>query len=106
MEYIKLAKKTAVPPGIPRCYSLFGKKIALLSKGDGSYQAIEATCKHQGADLTTGIIKNNVAVCPRHQWEYDLQTGECLNHDSLPLRKYAVKVEGDNILVSTTPVDE
>lgn len=105
MDYIRLAKTTDFATQNIRSFSLMGRKVAIMRRLDGSFHAIEASCKHQGADLTKGTIKGNIAICPRHQWEYDLETGECLNHDSLPLKRYGVKVEGENILVSMLPME-
>jgi nitrite reductase/ring-hydroxylating ferredoxin subunit len=45
-------------------------------------------------------------VCPRHQWEYDLETGRCLNHESLPLKKYEVIIDGKDVMVSMLPIQE
>lgn len=106
MEYVKIATTADFAVATVKSFSLFGKKVAILRRDDGSYHAIEAACKHQGADLTTGEIHGSIATCPRHQWQYDLESGACLNHDSLPLRKYGLRVEGDVILVSLRPLDE
>ncbi|MEA3232802.1 MAG: hypothetical protein U9Q05_13690 [Thermodesulfobacteriota bacterium] len=40
-----------------------------------------------------------MATCPQHGWQYDLETGECLNHDSPRLRKFELKIEGEDIKV-------
>lgn len=106
MDYIRLAATTDFIAECMKSFSVMGRKIAVIRREDGSFYAIEASCKHQGADLTTGEIRNNVATCPRHQWMYDLESGECLNHDSLPLRKYDLRLDGENILVSLLPLDE
>lgn len=106
MEYVRIAGTSDFASTRIRSYTLLGKKVAIVRLDDGNYLAIEASCKHQGADLTTGELRGTVAICPRHQWMYDLVSGECLNHDSLPLRKYGLRVEGENILVSLRPLDE
>ncbi|PIE03394.1 MAG: hypothetical protein CSA81_02395 [Acidobacteria bacterium] len=38
-----------------------GKKIGVVKKENGVFHAIEAGCKHQGADVTRGKITNYVA---------------------------------------------
>lgn len=106
MDYIRLAATTDFTQVSMKSFSIMGKKVAIIRREDGSYYAIEASCKHQGADLTTGEIRNNVATCPRHQWMYDLESGECINHDSLPLKKHALRLDGENILVAILPIDE
>jgi UDP-MurNAc hydroxylase len=42
-------------------------------------------CPHAGEDLSTAPICNGVIECPRHNWKWDLTTGECLK-GQLPLR--------------------
>jgi nitrite reductase/ring-hydroxylating ferredoxin subunit len=99
-EYIKIAKVSDFTNVTIRSYSIIGKKIGVIKRSDGTFYAIDVACKHQGADITKGPIVNNVATCPRHQWQYDLETGKCLNHDSPDLRRYPLKIDNDSILVS------
>lgn len=42
-------------------------------------------CPHAGEDLSTAVICDGVLECPRHNWKWDLSTGECLE-GQLPLR--------------------
>lgn len=104
--YIAIAKVNDFENNSIRSYSLFGKKIGIIRREDGSFFATEIACKHQGADLTGGTIVNYIATCPRHQWQYDLETGRCLNHDSPPLRKYGLIVDDDTIKVSSSPIED
>lgn len=105
MEFIKVAVIDDFKTKNIKSLSVLGKKVGIFKRDDGSFYAIETGCKHQGADLLKGKIESGTATCPRHGWEYDLETGECTNHDSLKLRKYDVKIEGDDIKISLTPMD-
>ena len=105
-EYITVAKIDDFEEVTIRSYTIFGKKIGVIKQHDGSFYAIEVACKHQGADLTKGKVVDFVATCHRHQWQYDLITGECLNHDFPPLRRYPLIVENEKIKISFTPVDD
>ena len=78
--------------------------IKLIAHNHNKEINISEICKEMS--LTKGTITDNVAICPRHQWEYDLDTGKCLNHDSLPLKQYGVKVEGEDVMVSMLPMQE
>ena len=31
-----------------------------------------------GADLKNAVIVNNVITCPRHGWQWDITSGECI----------------------------
>jgi nitrite reductase/ring-hydroxylating ferredoxin subunit len=37
--------------------------------------------------------------CPWHGWEFDLETGVCVDEPALRAAVYAVRVEGDRVLV-------
>jgi len=105
MDYIRFAKINDFKDKDIKSFSVFGKKIAIIRRKNGNFYAIEASCKHQGADLTVGKIEGKIATCHRHQWKYDLETGECLNHDSPKLRKFGVLLKGEDILVSFYPIE-
>ena len=106
MQFIKVGKVTDYDVIKIKSYSMLGRKVGVIKRADGSFYAIEVGCKHQGADLTLGAIENGVATCPRHGWQYDLETGECLNEISSNLRRHELKIEDGNILVSLHPVKE
>lgn len=106
MDFIKLAKVNDFEDKHIKSYTIMGKKVGIVRQGRGDYFAIEVGCKHQNADLTKGSIDGFVVTCPRHGWKYDLQTGNCLNHESHKLRRHSLKIEDGNIYISLLPEDE
>jgi nitrite reductase/ring-hydroxylating ferredoxin subunit len=105
MDYVKLAKVADFENRRIKSYKLLAKAVAIVKEADGSFYATEIGCKHNNADLTTGRFRGDIVTCPRHGWEYNIRTGECLNQNSARLRKHGLKVEGDTILVSLRPID-
>jgi len=106
MEFIRIAKVGDFEGIRFKRFSILARKIAIFREPDGSFYGIEISCKHQNWDLTTGRIEGDLATCPRHHWVYNIRTGECLTHDSLRLRKYAVRVDGEDVLISLEPLAE
>lgn len=106
LNYIKAANVNDFKNKKIISVSLLGKKIGIIKKPNSEFYAIEVGCKHQGADITRGHISGNVATCPRHGWKFDLESGECLNQNASKLRKYDLKIEGDIIMISSTPLPE
>jgi nitrite reductase/ring-hydroxylating ferredoxin subunit len=106
MDFVKAATIEEFEDISHKVIKLIGRPVGIIKRDDGTFFGIEASCKHQGADLLADYRGGTVAVCPRHQWEYDLETGRCLNHDSLPLKRYEVKLEGADVLVSMLPIRE
>lgn len=105
IKWVRLAKVSDFGRLRWKSYSVLARKVGIVKRPDGTFYAIEVSCKHQNWDLTTGALEGNVVTCPRHFWKYDIETGRCLTHDSTCLRRYALKVEGDDIFVSLTPVE-
>lgn len=77
-----------------KTFALFGKKICVYCTDDERFVGVEMNCKHQGAELVKEKGKDT-AICPLHNWQYDLLTGACLNHDSAKLRQYQLEVDND-----------
>lgn len=106
MEYIKAANVHEFNNKRIKSVTILGKKVGIIKKGNSDFYAIEVGCRHQGADITRGHISGDVATCPRHGWKFDLVTGECLNHNTSKLKKYGLKIEGDEIMVTSKPLPE
>ena len=104
-DYIKAADINDFKNKKIKSVTIFGKKVGII-KRDSEYYAIEIGCKHQGADITKGLISGDVATCPRHGWKFNLVTGECLNHNASKLRRYGLKIDGEVIMVSSKPLPE
>ncbi len=80
--------------------------IAVYRLEDG-FHATDDLCPHMKASLAYGKIDNHVVACPRHGAKFDIKTGHVLSLPSVHgVRSYAVKVEGNQILVSDKPIEE
>ena len=103
VQFLKLAKVSDFDRIFVKSYRILGRNVGIVKDKDGDFFATEVSCKHHNADLTLGKFDGDIVVCPRHGWTYNIRTGQCLDHDSSPLRRYALKIEGDDIFVSATP---
>ncbi len=104
MDFIRIAKTADFEGVSMRSYRILGRHVGVFREADGAFRAMEVGCRHQNADLTQAGLRGNVATCPRHGWQYNLATGECLKGDGQALRPYHCRVEGGNILISALPV--
>lgn len=77
-----------------------GDTPALLSRIDGEFFAISATCTHYGGALAEGHIGKSDVRCPLHHACFDLKTGAVLRAPALdPLDRWRVEVEGEQLFV-------
>lgn len=106
MDYIEVAKVSEFTDQRIKSVTVFGTKVGIIKGADSEFYAIEVGCKHQGADITRGLITGDVATCPRHGWKFNLVTGECLNQNASKLRRYGLKIEGEAIMITTKPLTE
>jgi nitrite reductase/ring-hydroxylating ferredoxin subunit len=97
-EFIKVASLPELPPGSAKTVEVNGKAIALFNV-QGTVYATDNTCLHQGGPLGEGELMGDVVVCPWHQWEYNVRTGELLGESSMKVATYPVQVEGDDVKV-------
>ena len=99
-EFMKLMKKNDVQPGqIKSVYvSAARTNVAVVNVG-GQYYAFMDECPHMAYRLSNGTIEGNVITCPQHGSKFDMVSGKPLAVSDEPLKKYDVKVEGDDVLV-------
>lgn len=76
-----------------------GRSIMIIKLGE-EYRAFDATCTHEEADLSRGILMGRVVICPLHLSRFSIDTGAVENPPaSEPLHRYELKMDGDDILV-------
>ncbi len=97
-QFIKAARRGDIPEGSGKMIEAGGRTIALFH-ADGQFYAIDNACKHRGGPLGEGEVYGTRVVCPWHGWEYDFAAGCNVDDPSMKLACFAVKVEGDDILI-------
>jgi nitrite reductase/ring-hydroxylating ferredoxin subunit len=93
---------------------LGGHRVGLY-RVEGTLHALADRCPHRGAPLCAGRIATPVAAgadglelgrphsivrCPWHKWEFDITTGRSLVDAKLRVRRYAVRIDGDEVVVT------
>ena len=71
-----------------------------IYKMNGEYFALDDICTHAYAAMSDGYIEDGNIECPLHGACFDIKTGKALTAPAtVDLRKFPVKVEGDQIFV-------
>jgi nitrite reductase/ring-hydroxylating ferredoxin subunit len=80
-------------------FDVDGQLISIAVVGD-QYYAFDDTCTHEQCSLADGDLSGTTIICPCHDGEYDITTGEVLDGPPPePILIYPVKVVGDEIQV-------
>ena len=100
-QFIKAARASDIPDGAMTSVTVEGEEV-LIACVDGQYYAIHNKCSHQGGALDQGeLLSDRCAVmCPLHEACFDLRTGGAsAGPAKTPVKVYAVRIEGDDILL-------
>ena len=90
-----------------------GREVGILADGD-CVHAIRNRCPHHGGPLALGRVRERetgrpgayeptgkrVLRCPWHGWEFDLETGRCLDDPKFRAAVYEAKIEDGRVIVS------
>lgn len=57
----------------------------------------DSHCPHQVTNIPELALSKHILTCPKHQWKFDITTGECIEKGERPLKQYEIKIE-NNIL--------
>jgi nitrite reductase/ring-hydroxylating ferredoxin subunit len=97
-EYV-VAKVSEVEPGTRKVVAVNGTTVVLINQG-GTYYAINNECPHEGNPLCEGELKDCSIVCPTHEWEFSLKTGESDDHPGFEAQVYPVRVDGAELKIA------
>jgi nitrite reductase/ring-hydroxylating ferredoxin subunit len=104
-DFVKVCTIGEVPEGEMVGVTAMGEDVLLVRVEDTVY-AINNLCSHAGAWLELGrLLPTTCEVeCPVHEGRFDLRTGAATRGPAEePVRAYAVRVEGDDVLVGPAP---
>ena len=106
------------PEGTHKVVQVGGRQIGIFNIR-GEFYGLPNVCPHQTGPLcegarTTGTLvadadsgwqprwalDGEVIACPWHGLEYHVPTGRCLAYPAITLRRYPVRVDGEDVVVS------
>lgn len=98
-SYRPAVRRDGIGPGRAALAHVDGRPIALFDL-DGRIVAIDGLCARCGASLAGGRQDGRHVVCGGCGWRYDLATGAVTGLPALRLDRFAVRIEGDEVLVA------
>jgi nitrite reductase (NADH) small subunit len=98
MAFAKVGLLSMLPPG-SAMDARVGDDAYAVCNLDGELFALSGTCPHAHGPIGQGMISGNFIVCPWHEYAFDCRTGANAYDPRLKLQTFAVKVDGDDILV-------
>lgn len=97
---VRVCRLADVVPGELRAFAVTGVTWpVLVTYVDEALVAVPGVCPHEDVGLADGELADGTLTCPGHGYRFDLRTGRCGHDPSLVLRRYPVRVVGDDVFV-------
>ncbi|MBK8025916.1 MAG: non-heme iron oxygenase ferredoxin subunit [Chloroflexi bacterium] len=98
-DFVTVAQTHELAPGERLVAEVQGTWVIVFNI-DGAYFAVEDMCSHEEYYLAEGALEGYSMECPKHGACFDVRTGQPLCPPAVsPIKRYAVRVEGDQLQV-------
>jgi len=95
------ARVGEVPSGGMKRVAIGPRRILLANVG-GRFYAVDDTCTHEDASLSSGALRGEWVKCPLHGSRFNVRTGEVVEEPaSEKLATYPVRIEADEVWIGT-----
>src|SRR5262249_18041844 len=84
------------------CIEHDGHNLVVIRSGDRVF-AYHDTCPHAFWPLSQGTLHSATIECPGHGWEFDIETGRCLNASSYCLTPVPLTVVENTVQIAPSP---
>ncbi len=99
--FFKAARVDEVPPGRMRRVDIGPRRVLLANVG-GQFYAVDDTCTHEDASLSSGALRGEWVKCPLHGSRFNVRTGEVVEEPaSEKLATYPVRIEAGEVWIGT-----
>jgi nitrite reductase (NADH) small subunit len=58
-------------------------------------------CPHKGGPLAEGAIENGKLVCPWHGWEFNLASGQSIDHPGASVQVFEMVIQGEDVFLKS-----
>jgi len=72
-------------------------RTLFVHRNGDAFRVYDSHCPHQVTDIPHLALEGEVLTCPKHQWKFDITTGQCIAKGKHPLKSFDTKVE-DGVL--------
>ncbi len=86
-----------IPSGETSYFDCDGRNVFVYRNGE-QIHVYDSRCPHQVTNIPELSLANQKLTCPKHQWAFDIESGECVEKGNRPLKRFDSKVEGSRLL--------
>ena len=83
--------------GVKRLES--GDRGLFVYRSGAAMRVYDSRCPHQVTNIPELAVKGRTLTCPKHEWAFDLATGDCIAKGTSPLNRLEHRVTGGRLEV-------
>jgi nitrite reductase/ring-hydroxylating ferredoxin subunit len=96
-QWHDLAAEADLPLGEVSYFEQDGRHIFVYRDAE-DIRVYDSRCPHQETDIPHLALEGKRLTCPKHHWAFDIESGECTENGSRPLRRFEHKLEDGRLL--------
>lgn len=73
------------------------RELFIYRRGD-DIKTYDSRCPHQVTNIPRLALNDCTLTCPKHEWQFDIRSGECIAKGNRPLTEFEHKVEDGQLL--------
>jgi nitrite reductase/ring-hydroxylating ferredoxin subunit len=58
-----------------------------IYRDKNAFQVYDSRCPHQATDIPQLALKGSTLTCPKHQWVFDVKSGDCIKKGNSSLKR-------------------
>ena len=105
MSFTKVCTVDDLWEGEMEAFTVDGHEVLLVCAEGGEIKAFQGICPHQDIALVEGKFDGKKLICRAHLWQFDASSGQGINPDDCALAAYPVRLDGDDVYVSTEGIE-
>ena len=63
-----------------------------------AFQVYDSRCPHQSTNIPHLALQGTTLTCPKHQWVFDVASGDCIKKGNSPLKRFESKLVKGRLL--------
>ncbi|MBF0278871.1 MAG: Rieske 2Fe-2S domain-containing protein [SAR324 cluster bacterium] len=95
-KWHELINESEVPLGEVKYIDCEGRNL-FIYRSETETKVYDSRCPHQVTNIPNLACEGDKLTCPKHNWVFDIKTGECIEKGSHPLKQFDTKVENSKL---------
>lgn len=75
-----------------------GTRSVFVYREGQDFKVYDSHCPHQVTNIPHLALDGLTLTCPKHQWKFDIRTGECIEKGKHPMKAFATQVKDGRLM--------